>query len=128
MVDLGKPMITLETRQILAWGSAITAIILGLTFLKLIPVDIPNLTNSILLFVLGTVLFSETYFEQVRRTGTFKLDVTDAIQLLISITAYIAGIALLLYPAYITFPETINGVIGFLYIMLAGAIVVELYT
>ncbi len=128
MVDLGKPMITLETRQILAWGSAITAIILGLTFLKLIPVDIPNLTNSILLFVLGTVLFSETYFEQVRKTGTFKLDVTDAIQLLISITAYIAGIALLLYPAYITFPETINGVIGFLYIMLAGAIVVELYT
>ena len=128
MVDLGKPMITLETRQILAWGSAITAIILGLTFLKLIPVDIPNITNSILLFVLGTVLVSETYFEEKRRTGTFKLDVTDAIQLLISITAYIAGIALLLYPAYITFPETINGVIGFLYIMLAGAIVVELYT
>lgn len=115
------------TKMILGIGSAITAFVSGVGHLGVIPlVFAGKLSNSILLWILATVLLVETSL-LTEKGLKFKIDVKkplSSIALAVSLSAYLIGIVFL---TPIMLPVKIQAFVGFIYILLAFEVLVQMF-
>lgn len=115
ILDISKLALTL--------GSALVSFIIGLPLLELIPFDTEFITNSIMLFVLGTVLIVEA----LKSGGRSIRGASGAIFVVLGLSAYITGFfgffEILSGLIDIVIPQRVFGTIGLLYIILSIVIV-----
>jgi len=117
--------------QILGWGSATVACIIGLRLLGILTLNTEVVTNAIMLLILGSVLIAE--FLKERR---YKREMEQGVSTGDWITLVLASAAILLGATELTgvliilpeFPLPVYGAIGLLYIILAAVMIVKIYT
>ncbi len=119
-----KPMIArmlLRSKYILALGSTLATILIGLGHLRVLPlsIDIHSVTDGMMLVTLGVVILATLWKEFPR----FQTDLTpnrpalgDIIALAIVVPATILGVIEI---AGIGFPQEASGIVGMLHIILA---------
>ncbi|MBS7652139.1 MAG: hypothetical protein QW638_04235 [Candidatus Bathyarchaeia archaeon] len=115
-LDIGKVTLTL--------GSAFVSFIIGLRLLEIITFDTEFLTNSIMLFVLGTVLLVEALKSGVKSIRNTSVSILIALAL----SAYITGFFEILSGIVeIVIPPRVFGAIGLLYIILSVIIIIGIW-
>mgnify|MGYP001119854884 CR=1 FL=1 len=116
--------------QILGWGSATVACIIGLRLLGVLTLNTEVMTNAIMLLMLGGVLLAEFYKER-----KYKVELERSVSTGDWITIVLASAAILLGAVELmgvwitlpTFPLPVYGAIGLLYIILAAVMIVKIY-
>jgi hypothetical protein len=117
------------SKELLGWGSAITATIIGLGLLGILgnDINIQDVTNAVMLIFLGSVLFAEFYTEKASKnivsTGNYIMVVLSAFAILTGIITLVNGI----WNFLDVFPSQILGAMGLLYIILAVVLIVKIY-
>lgn len=116
--------------QILGWGSATVACIIGLRLLGILTLNTEVMTNAIMLLILGSVLIAEFYKERRYKMGLEQsVSTGDWITVVLASAAILLG-ATELMGVWITLPEfplPVYGAIGLLYIVLAAVMIVKIY-
>jgi len=110
-----------ETKMIWGYGLAFMAIFMAIGQFDVLPFDLTlGALNGIVLLILAATLLSETFFQ-----GRFNpKNTADAIGLLVGGSAVILAVVSF---GNIVVPPMLRGVVAFLYAILAGMIVIELY-
>ena len=114
----------LDSKLVLALGSASVSFIIGLRLLGLITFDTEFLTNSLMLLVLGTVLIAEV----LKNSRKSLRSMSSSILIVLGISAYITGFFEILSGAVeIIIPPRVFGAIGLLYIILSVIMIIKIW-
>ncbi len=110
-----------RTTQIWGFAMAFLAVILAMSAWNLLPFTLTlGFVNGIVLLILGLTLLSESVWE-----GKFTLrSPLSAIGLLVSLSAFVLAVVSF---GFYTLPPAISGASGYLYVLLALFIVIELF-
>ena len=117
-----------RSKELLGWGSAVTAIVIGLNLLGILEIkNMQAVTSAIMLIFLGSVLFAEFYTERSNKnvvsTGNYIMVVLSGFAVLTGIIQLIIG----LWDLSIDLAQQILGAMGLLYIILAVVLIVKIY-
>jgi len=119
-------MLNPETKKVISWGSVLTAFISGTSYFYKFPFELSNLTSALTLWVISAALLIEIYYDDVKRGFRFKMDTaSEIVSFSVSLFAIIAGIMIFLG---VTLSPAMQGVVGFLYIILALILLAEMYS
>lgn len=114
----------LDSKLVLALGSASVSFIIGLRLLGLITFDTEFLTNSLMLLVLGTVLIAEV----LKNSRKSLRSMSSSILIVLGISAYITGFFEILSGVVeIIIPPRVFGAIGLLYIILSVIMIIKIW-
>jgi hypothetical protein len=122
--------LTIETRTILTWGSATSALFLAFTYFNLIPPKFTGLGTAVIFFMFGSVMLTESIIEESRRRNVSKEEVIremsgeTATSLFLAISGYLFGILTFLR---IEMTAELRAIAGFLLLIMALNIIRERY-
>lgn len=124
-------MLTSQSRTTLTWGSAISAILLAMTFVGLIPISLSALGAFVTLTVMSTILVFEGAFEEAQRRKVPVMKVLrgdmsfpTALLMFLAIIGYILAVLMLFGT---TLPPEVMGAAALIVSFQAFAVVWERY-
>ena len=119
-------MLNPETKRVISWGSIITSLVSGISYFYNFPFELSNFTSALTLWVISIALLIEVYYDDIRRNFKFQIDTaSEIVSTTMSCIGIIAGIMVF---KGVDMPPTIQGIVGFLYIVLALILLAEMYS
>jgi len=119
-------MLNPETKKVISWGSIITALVSGMSYFFKFPFELSNFTSALTLWVISVALLIEIYYDDIRRNFKFQIDTaSEIVSTTMSVIGILAGIMVF---KGVEMPPTMQGIVGFLYIILALILIAEMYS
>jgi len=127
---VAKMALTQQSRTVLAWGSALGAIIASLIYFGFFPMMFTRLGSALTFIVLGLVLVFESIAEEAQRRGVKAIEVLKEMHpmnaLAITLALFSFMLAMVVLLGY-KLPETFKGVAGILLLVQGILLIVERY-
>lgn len=115
---------TNPTKLLLVLYGLIASVVLGLEKFNLLPFETSGFLNALLLISLAGALLLETLYEDNKWKDIKSLGPAETISFIVSIVALILAVPTAIH---YKIPETLKGVLGFVYLMLASLNLRELF-
>ena len=119
-------MLNPETKKIITWGSITSSLVSGISYFYSFPFKLSNVTSAITLWVISIALLIEVYYDDISHGFNFVITKSsDIVSTMMGSIGLLAGFMVI---SGANIPPTIQGIVGFLYIILALILLAEMYS